>query len=79
MGVKKITICHQRNQCIGCGSCVSLAPKNWKMNDGDGRSDLIGGEKQKNGMVTGAIDEVDYDANKDAAEACPVNIIRLNE
>lgn len=78
MGTKKIVVSHKRSGCIGCGSCVSLAPKNWKMNDEDGRSDLIGGEVKKNGMVTGEIDVADYDANQEAAEACPVHIIKLS-
>lgn len=77
MGVKKIRVSHQRNKCIGCGSCVLLASKNWKMNDNDGRSDLIEGVLQKNGVVTSVIDEGEYEANKDAADACPVGIIRF--
>jgi len=48
------------------------------MNEEDGKSDLIGGEVKKNGVVTAQIDEVDYEANKEAADACPVHIIRLN-
>jgi ferredoxin len=78
MGVKKIIISHKRSGCIGCGSCVFLAPKNWKMNDDDGMSDLVGGEVKKNDVVTATIDEADYEANKDAARACPMHIIKLN-
>lgn len=77
MGVKKINIHHQRSKCIGCGSCVLLAPKNWRMNDNDGKSDLVGGVPHKNGIVSAVIDEGDYAANKEASDACPVNIIRL--
>lgn len=77
MGVQKVTVSHQRNKCIGCGSCVLLAPKNWKMNDTDGRSDLIDGVLQKNGMVTVQISEGDHETNMRAADACPVGIIRV--
>lgn len=77
MGVKKIIVSHQRNKCIGCGACVFLAPRNWQMNASDGRSDLIGGEIQKNGMVTTTIHEADVEANKEASDACPVSIIRV--
>ena len=77
MGVKKITISHQRNKCIGCASCVLLAPKNWKMNESDGKSDLVDGVVQKNGLVTAMIDEGDVEANSAAADACPVGIIRV--
>ncbi len=77
MGVKKISISHQRAKCIGCGACVFLAPKNWTMNVDDGRSDLVGGVLQKNGMVTATIDEGDAEANKEARDACPVRVIRF--
>ena len=77
MGVKKISISHQRAKCIGCGACVFLAPKNWTMNVHDGRSDLVGGTLQKNGMVTATIDEGDAEANKEARDACPVHIIKV--
>lgn len=79
MGVKKIIISHKRDDCIGCGSCVSLCPKYWKMNHDDGKTDLIGGELKSNGIVTASVDEADYKENKEAADACPVHIIRLNK
>ncbi len=78
MGVKKIFVCHKRNSCIGCGSCVAIAPQSWQMNDEDGKSDLKGGELKKNEIVVGVIDEADYEANKIASEACPVHIIKLD-
>ena len=49
------------------------------MNEEDGKSDLVGGEVKRNGVVTARIDSVDEECNKKAAEACPVGIIRLNE
>jgi len=48
------------------------------MNDEDGKSDLIGGELKKNDVVVATIDEADYEANKLAAEACPVHIIKID-
>ena len=79
MGIKKIMVSHQRSACIGCGSCVSICPKNWKMSDVDGKSDLIGGEVKKNGMVVAEIDEADRESNREAVDACPVQCIKLNE
>lgn len=46
------------------------------MNDEDGKADLIGGV-EKGGNVVGSVDEADLEANKKAAEACPMNIIKL--
>lgn len=78
MGIKKITISHKRNKCIGCGACVTAASKYWKMNNEDGLADLVGGKINKNGVVSAEIDEIDYEVNKKAADACPVNIIEIN-
>lgn len=78
MGVNKIKISQQRNKCIGCGACASVAPKHWKMNNEDGLADLINGEITPNGIITAKIDEVDFEQNKKAADACPVNIIKFD-
>lgn len=77
MGVKKISLCHKRNDCIGCGSCAMLAPKRWQMNPEDGKSDLVGGEL-KGEFFVAKIDEEERALNKQAADACPVSIIRLD-
>jgi ferredoxin len=78
MGVKHIKICHKRNDCIGCGSCALLAPKSWKMNPDDGKSDLVNAKWKGEEFMVSTIDESEYDDNKKAADACPVNIIRLD-
>lgn len=49
------------------------------MNKEDGKSDLRGaGWKNEEFMVT-QIDEDELEDNKKAADACPVNIIRVSE
>lgn len=78
MGVKKITICHKRDDCIGCGSCAFLARNTWRMSDVDGKADLAEGIP-KGDFVISRIEEVDYEDNKKASEACPVGIIRIEE
>jgi ferredoxin len=78
MGTKKITMCHKRNDCIGCGSCVLLAPDRWQMNAEDGKADLKGGEWKGDEFVVAKIEEEEYAVNKDAADACPMDIIRLD-
>lgn len=78
MGTKKIKISHQRNKCIGCGSCVSYAPNCWKMNTEDGQADLIGG-KQKGDVIVAEIDADELEQNKKAAKACPMQIIKISE
>ena len=68
-------IIHQREKCIGCGSCVALCPKFFEMGE-DGKATLKGAEKEeKTGLFELKIKEID--CAKDAATACPVEIIKI--
>ncbi len=49
-----------QEKCIGCGSCTSICPKSFKMNDG-GKSEPLSQEV--------------LDCTKDAESACPVQAI----
>lgn len=78
MGTKKITLCHKRNDCIGCGSCAMIAPGQFTMNAADGKADLKGAEWHGDEFMVTKIEEDEYEQNKQAADACPVGIIRLD-
>ncbi len=78
MGTRKITVCHKRNDCIGCGSCVLVAPDRWQMNGEDGKADLKDGEWKGDEFVVAKIHEEEYTKNREAADACPVGIIRVD-
>lgn len=78
MGTKKITVCHKRNDCIGCGSCALIAPDRWQMSVEDGKADLKEGVWKGDEFVVAKIDEDECDMNRQAADACPVGIIRLD-
>jgi len=67
-------IVHEREKCIGCGSCATLCPKFWKMAD-DGKSTLIDSEKNPEGNFELEIEEIG--CNQEAADACPVQIIHI--
>lgn len=67
-------IIHEREKCIGCGSCVALCPKFWEMAE-DGKSDLIGAKKNDEGNHELEIKETD--CNQDAVDSCPVQIIHI--
>lgn len=54
----------KREDCIGCGACVSMCPDNWEMKD-DGKSTP---KKKK-------LDEVG--CNQEAADVCPVQCIKI--
>ncbi len=71
-----ITITHLRDKCIGCGYCVEAAPEFWSMSNDDGKSNLANAKKKRD-FYTIRIEDHAYDENKEAAAACPVNIIKL--
>ena len=74
----KFLLEHDRPNCIGCAACVAVNPKNWVMND-DGKSDIIGAPHRPDGWQELELDENDFEGNKEAAEACPVNVIHLKK
>lgn len=69
----------EREKCIGCGSCVALCPKYFKMGD-DGKSSLVAGlpaQAGKRDSKTGS-DELEVEnleCAQSAADACPVQCI----
>ena len=71
-----VVITHQRDKCIGCNYCVELAYSRWRMSKKDGKATLLGGEN-KRGFYTVRTDNEEYDDNVKAANACPVNIIKV--
>jgi ferredoxin len=60
----KLKIIQDREKCIGCGACVAVCPDNWFMED-DGKSSPKKTTIEKEGC------------NKQAVEACPVQIIKI--
>lgn len=74
--MSKIKVIHYPENCIGCASCCLIAPGQWRMNQKTGRAELIGGQHKGNCDVL-EITEVELKANQNAAEACPVRIIKI--
>jgi ferredoxin len=77
---KTITVVHDRSKCIGCRSCVLIAPQNWTILETDGKARLIGSKKkggENNEVYVGEIFDVDLELNKKAAAACPMKIIKI--
>jgi len=60
----KITI--DQENCIGCGSCVALAPETFKMND-DGKSEVIDQKGNSDEEIL------------TAAKSCPVSVIHITD
>ncbi len=73
--MKKIIL--ERDKCIGCGNCGFACPLYWEMGE-DGRSNLKGGEKNKEtGNIELEVEEAG--CNKDAQEGCPAFCIHIKE
>ena len=71
-----VRITHHRIKCIGCGYCEEVAPTRWRMDGNDGKSSLIDA-KGKREIYTMQVTDDELEANQEAAESCPVNIIRV--
>jgi ferredoxin len=71
-----VRITHHRIKCIGCGYCEEAAPFRWEMDGKDGKSTLIGA-KGKRDIYTMQVTDDELEANQEAADSCPVNIIRV--
>ncbi len=55
-----------KNTCIGCGVCVALAPKYFRLGD-DGKSEVIKEE----------VEPGDESMVQNAAQSCPVGAIKV--
>ena len=73
-----VIITLQREKCIGCNYCVELAYDRWRMSKKDGKTNLIGSVNRK-GFHTVKVGDEELDENTNAAEACPVKIIKVKQ
>jgi ferredoxin len=68
-------IVHERQKCIGCGSCAALCPKYWEIAE-DGKANLLNSKvNQKTGNGESEITKIE--CNQEAADICPVQIIHI--
>jgi len=73
---KKFILQHDRPNCIGCAACEAVSPEFWEMKE-DGKSDIKNAATLETGWQEKEIDDKDFRVNKEAADACPVNVIHL--
>lgn len=67
-------VIHQRDKCIGCGTCVAVCPSFWHMGD-DGKASLKDAKDVGNDKFE--LDVVDVGCSQEASVACPVQIITI--
>ncbi len=71
----KYRIVYERSGCIGAAQCVAVYGKRWSLAK-DGKADLKG-SKKKNSAWELEINEKEFKKMKEAAAACPVNVIHI--
>lgn len=71
-----LKIIHERNKCIGCGACASICPKMFEMSDKDGLA-ILKNSKEKNDAYE--LETENMECAKEAADICPVKIIRIED
>jgi ferredoxin len=69
-------IIHQRKRCISCGACVATCPKFFEMDEKDGLATL---KRSKKVGENFELEVKDIGCVKDAAEVCPVKIIKVKK
>ena len=72
----KYMLQHDRPNCIGCAACEAVAPEFWEMKE-DGKSDIKNARNRDDGWQELDLEEKDFNANKEAADSCPVNVIHI--
>ncbi len=72
------TVIHLKKDCISCGACAAITPEYWEM-DEEGLAHLKG-SKPVNAHFELEIDtEEARAANQEAADCCPVSIIKVHK
>ena len=70
-------ITQDKENCIGCGSCSMLCPDYWEMSYDEGKVILKGGKDIGGGKFELEIAEIE--CNQDAADSCPVQVIKIEK
>ena len=74
----KYKILHYRDECISCGACAAICPEFWEMDD-EGLARLKESKKMEDHWERDISSEDDRARNQEAADACPVQIIKLKK
>lgn len=69
-------IIHEREKCIGCGSCAAICSKYWEITE-DGKSMLLGSKANSKAIYELEVQEAG--CNQEAADVCPVQCIHIKK
>ncbi len=73
---KQYKIVYDREGCIGAAACAAVNSKDWEIVE-DGKANLLKSKEVSKGMWERIISEDELKANLDAAESCPVRVIKI--
>lgn len=71
------TIIHEKEKCIGCGSCAALCQKFWEMAE-DGKAHLLNSKKNPE-TDNYELEVRKIECNQDAVDSCPVQCIKIKK
>ena len=74
----KHKILHYKDECISCGACAAICPEFWEMDD-EGMAHLKESVKVDSHWERIITTEDSKARNQEAAEACPVTIIKIEK
>ena len=74
----KLKILFYKEECISCGTCAAICPEFWEM-DEEGMAHLKESRKAENHWERIIETEDARSRNQEAADACPVQIIKLEQ
>jgi len=70
-----IKIIHERKKCISCGACAMVCPAMFEMSEKDNLATLKNSKESSNDDFELETDNAD--CAKEAANVCPINIIKI--
>ena len=76
--MSKHKIIHIKKDCISCGACAAICPEYWEMDD-EGLAHLKGSKKVNSDWELDISTEEARVKNQEAADVCPVQIIKLKK
>jgi ferredoxin len=71
-------IIHNKNDCISCGACAAICPDYWELDD-EGMARLKGSKQVDGKWILEIKTEEAKSINQEAADVCPVGIIKLEK
>ncbi|MBT4516409.1 ferredoxin [bacterium] len=76
--MKKYKLYIDRDKCISCGTCVSLMPEVFEIDDADGLIRVENSKPQKGYFIL-EIDESQLESFQQVVDSCPSQVFRIQK